>query len=287
MQLMAILSGIFANLAIGIVALRRKSLSYPSGFVAAALVGFSLFFASVYLWIALVLFFTTSSVLSKFKNKDEFKLRAMEFAEKGDQRDGIQVLANGGASLLFAWITMYLHGIFISDLTFPFVVGAFASLAASTADTWSTEMGTTSKQSPVLIYRPWVKVSSGTSGGVTLKGTVASFAGSLLIGGSAGISLFLLFGTNLGNVWSLFLIISILGFFGGIVDSLLGGLIQGLYHCPSCNKPTEKRFHPSCQTVATHIKGLEWINNDAVNFIASFFSGLIAIVLSYSLWPVQ
>ncbi len=263
-----------SNLFIGYVAFHKKALKYPSGFIAAAIVGITIFMASWRVWVVLATFFITSSLLSKFRENDPLKKKAMAFAEKGSQRDHIQVFANGGGAFIFSCLGILAMGIDIQN-TPPIILGAVASLAASTSDTWSTEIGTSSPTPPVLIYRPWEKVPRGTSGGVTLLGTVASFFGAFLI----SCVFFLLDAFSIENA----LVILIAGFAGGFVDSILGGTIQATFSCSVCNKKTERLVH--CNSPTVHIGGIRWFNNDAVNFVASFSAGLLAWFLA-SILPI-
>lgn len=123
----------------------------------------------------------------------------------GGQRTYRQVLANGGvaalAGLLGSWRL------------------AAAALAAATADTWATEIGSFSPHAPRLITT-WRPVSKGTDGGVTLIGTLGGLAGALLIWASAAL-LFSSQPSRLTVVWA--------GLAGMIVDSLLGATMQGRF----------------------------------------------------------
>ena len=55
------------------------------------------------------------------------------------------------------------------------------AIASATADTWGTEIGYFSKSSPRLILSK-MKVSRGTSGGITYLGTLGSIFGGFIIG---------------------------------------------------------------------------------------------------------
>lgn len=272
MVLWYVLAGIFSNLLIGLIAYKKRALTFPSGFLAAAIVGLTIFLASWRIWVTLAIFFVTSSLLSRFRENDPIKKSAISFAEKGSQRDPVQVFANGGAAFIFSFVALVMFGLDV-PITVPLVVGAVGSLAASTADTWSTEIGTSSKTDPVLVFKPWKRVPRGTSGGITLLGTVASFFGAFTIG-----LVFVFLGTF--ALQHLFLI-SIAGFTGGLIDSLLGGTIQAVYQCSVCQKETERLFH--CGASTRQIKGIGWFNNDVVNFIASLSAGVISFIVAFTL----
>ena len=257
------------NYLVGYLAHRKKALKYPSGFIAAGIVGLTIFLASWRVWVVLVTFFITSSVLSKFRENDPIKKKAISFAEKGSERDSVQVFANGGSAFIFSLISLMSSGVDISIAT-PLMLGAVGSLAASTADTWSTEIGTSSRSDPVLVYKPWKKVPRGTSGGVTLLGTFASLLGALLIS--------LVFYILGASTFTSSLIIMLAGFTGGLIDSLLGGTIQATFSCSVCNKQTERLIH--CNKPTIQIGGISWFDNDVVNFIASFSAGILTWLLS-------
>jgi len=61
-----------------------------------------------------------------------------------------------------------------------FILLFLISVIAATADTWATEVGVLSKSAPRLILS-FKKVPQGTSGGVSILGTVAAFSGALIV----------------------------------------------------------------------------------------------------------
>jgi hypothetical protein len=81
-----------------------------------------------------------------------------------------QVLANGGPAIIFALA----HRLTGFD---PLLVGAAATIAATTADTWATELGRAIGGVPWSI-RTRRRVPPGTSGAVSGAGTVATVAGA-------------------------------------------------------------------------------------------------------------
>lgn len=140
----------------------------------------------------------------------------------GRQRNERQVLANGGVAALAA-----LAGSWV----------AFAgSLAAATADTWATEIGRHSRTSPRLITNG-TPVPAGTDGGMTAFGTVGGFAGAALMGLLSG----------------KFVIVSVAGALGMLLDSLLGATVQGR---------------------------TRWLDNDTVNVAATLSGAGVAALAS-------
>ena len=71
------------------------------------------------------------------------------------------------------------------------------------------------------------------------------------------------------------ILISVGGFLGSLIDTMLGASFQSVYQCPNCDKKTEKRKHRHSEFVkTTHVAGFRWLNNDMVNFLSSFVSSL-------------
>ena len=252
---------------IGYLGYRARALS-ASGAVAAGLVGGTVFgFGGLGYAVLLVVFFASSSLLSFFKADDPAKSKAAETFDKGGRRDAAQVIANGGAAALWALL----------GYLFPsaFLTGAFlGSLAAATADTWATELGVLSKQQPRLVTTG-VRVPAGTSGGVTLQGSLASTVGALLIGLSAAILSYVTSPGLISEVATVPVLVALSGgLAGSFFDSLLGATVQAGYFCPTCNKPTESKVH-RCGTWTTRVKGIGWISNDLVNLAATVLGGVV------------
>ena len=83
-------------------------------------------------------------------------------------------LANGGLGAILA----ILYSLRPNPLLFIAFVGA---MAAVNADTWSTDIGILSPSPPRLITSGR-RVTPGTSGAISLPGTIAALLGALLIG---------------------------------------------------------------------------------------------------------
>jgi len=275
------LIGLVCSLLIAFLAFKLHSLSL-GGFVAAALVGTVILGLGGIAWaILLLVFFVSSSILSKMFRKR--KACVDEKFAKGSQRDAGQVFANGGvaACLALTWFVTRLVGPESAENDWIWM--AFAgSLAAATADTWGTELGVLSRRRPVLIttFKP---VDSGTSGGISLMGALSALAGAALIAGLA-----VLMG-KVGwingfevNGWIQFVVITIAGFAGSLIDSLFGATKQAIYFCPSCQKDTEKHPLHTCGMHTDLKRGWPWLNNDWVN-IACVLSGAILAGLFFIL----
>ncbi len=148
------------------------------------------------------------------------------------------------------------------------------AMAAVNADTWATELGVLNPSRPRLITNRQ-PVDPGTSGGISLYGTLASLGGAALIGlvgaafSPAGARLPLILAASLG------------GLCGSLFDSLLGATVQAIYYCPECDKETERHPIHICGTETTQIRGWAWLNNDLVNLLASVLGAGIAGVISF------
>lgn len=247
-----------AALLIAGAARRARSLS-PSGAAAAALTGFLLFGLGGWRGAtALLLFFITSSALSRLGKKRKDALGY----EKGGERDAGQVFANGGVAALCA-VLLWLN----PEARWP-IAALLGSLATANADTWATEIGSLAKAAPRLItsLRP---APTGSSGAISLPGTLAAFAGAVLLAALAPF-------WHLG-IAGLFAV-AFGGLAGSLFDSLLGATVQAQYRCPVCDKLTERPTH--CENQPTVLaRGYSFIHNDTVNTLATVFGAVTAALI--------
>lgn len=262
---MQFLLGILLAVVVAYISYRAHSLN-KSGAVAAAIIGTVIFGIGGLRWAILLLtFFITSSALSRaFKNR---KRSSNEKYSKGNQRDAGQVFGNGGIATLFA----ALH-FFYPEAAWPWM-GFASSLAAVNADTWATELGVLNPHPPRMITDLGKIVEKGTSGGISLTGTIASLAGAALIGILAS-----LLDPQTASVKTA-LIVTLAGLVGSLFDSLLGATVQAMYFCPKDNKETEKHPLHTCGTQTVHIRGWKWLNNDWVNFACGSFGVFVALMI--------
>lgn len=207
--------------------------------------------------IPILTFFILSSLISKVRMNRKGELNLI--FEKSEVRDIYQVFANGGIGGLAALI----YHFYPNEI---FYYAYLASIASATADTWATEIGILFRTRPRLITS-FRRVEPGTSGGISLKGTLGGLLGAFLIFVSAT------FWINWDFVKLTIVVMS--GMLGSFIDSLLGATLQAQFKCITCLKITERKFH--CGSVAELIRGKIWANNDFVNLICST-SGAIATI---------
>lgn len=211
-------------------------------------------------WGALLLsLFISVSLLSSLGAGEKAK-RINGLIEKGGERDAAQIIANG------AVFTIAALGSLIAPATAWFAMAAGA-LSFSAADTWATEIGTLARRDPISIINGR-RVPTGTSGGISVLGTVGALGGALFIGTEA---VFAAWPVSLAAMM-------IAGVGAAFADSLIGATLQTRRWCDRCNKPTERRVH-DCGTPTRITGGIRWLNNDAVNALCSAIGALIALVL--------
>ncbi len=195
--------------------------------------------------IAVIVFFITSSLLTRL-NLD----RTPSLKDKQVRRDGMQIWANG------FWIALFCIFWFLSDSEI-FIAAAFAVAATAMADTWATELGIRNPGKTVSL-KTGKNVEPGTDGGVSLKGTSASFIGALLIG------FFASQGVQNDPGWTM-AAITAAGFFGCLIDSWLGAL-----------------YHKEIKNGAVKSYWSKFDNenhNNLVNWISTGSGGIIALLL--------
>jgi uncharacterized protein (TIGR00297 family) len=260
--------GFFFAVAIAFAAYLARSLS-RSGALTAVFVGTIIFGLGGWPWAILLLaFFISSSGLTRAFKKRKTGLN--EKFSKGGQRDAGQVFGNGGLATLFAGLAYFFPG-----QLWPWAAFA-AALAAVNADTWATELGVLSPHPPRMMTNLTKVVEKGTSGGISLIGTLAALAGSGLIGLLAAA----LSPQPVSPLFGLWVTLAGLG--GSLVDSWLGAAIQAIYHCPTCQKETERHPLHTCGTQTTLKRGYPWLDNDWVNF-ACGAGGVILVLLLLSI----
>lgn len=216
-----------------------------------------------------VTFFVLSSALSKVGTRR--KERIAHRIEKGNVRDAQQVLANGGV----AWILLLVWGLDATgdSASLMLYAGGCGAFAAAAADTWATEIGTLSQETPRSIVTGR-KVPTGTSGAVSWTGTIGGLCGA----GSVATSVALVVSTS--ETALLAVAITASGGIGMLADSLAGATIQARYRDPKTGVLTER---PPQDDVRPS-RGWKRVNNDVVNWIGTGTGAVVAMVV---LWIVD
>jgi uncharacterized protein (TIGR00297 family) len=271
MKLKRLLFGLLFSGAIGLLAERRGSLT-RSGAAGAVLTGTSIFGFGGLAWgLTLIYFFVSSTLLSHFREREKAAVAADKFS-KGARRDIWQALANAGVAMGAAiGYGLGRHSPGPANLLAGFV----GAMATANADTWATEVGTLSAEEPRRITTGEL-VAPGTSGGVTLLGTGAALAGAATVGLVAE-ALGAARETPLRGRLPVIAVLS--GATGALADSVLGATVQAMYWCPRCQKETERRVH-GCGEATQPLRGLPWLENDAVNFASTAAGALVAMLLA-------
>lgn len=213
--------------------------------------------------VPILVFFLSSSLLSKIKNKR--KTMAIGSFDKDGQRDALQVLANGavpGITLLAFLLTR-------SEL---FYVAHLSAIAAATADTWGTEIGTMSRSEPFMVTS-LRRVQPGMSGAISPLGVAAGFAGAAMLAATGAIWLV--------NPFQSGFVVLAAGVLGSILDSVIGAQWQIQFRCPICGALVERGTHCDSRTARTG--GMKWVNNDMTNLISIGLAALFGLVASFLL----
>jgi len=198
----------------------------------------------------LAAFFVPSTVAGRLGAR-----RSSSSDARGERRDAIQVLANGGAATLGCCATLLAPELGLWILT--------GALATAAADTWATSLGALSSREPRHLLRGQ-RVPRGTSGAVSLIGTLGAVVGAMLVAGTAA---------WLSRSYRIGLVGFLVGVGGMLLDSLLGATVQGRFYCPQCRANSERRRH-RCGSPTELTGGWRWLDNDGVNALVTTAGGL-------------
>ncbi len=113
------------------------------------------------------------------------------------------------------------------------------------------------------------RVPAGTSGAMSLIGTVGTIAGAAFI----AVAAHWIFSLSLRDV----LLVTSIGVLGSLLDTLFGAVGQRVYRCSVCGEYTEKREHHGQPTV--YVSGIRLLGNDAVNVLTSGLASGIGFII--------
>lgn len=169
------------------------------GLLLSVLMGALILFLGGGSYLALLLSFLSISVIvTRYGEEEKKELGIYEY-----ERSWENVISNGFIPTLLA----IFHALLGSPM--PFI----CSVAAITSDKFASELGVLSKKKPIFLFT-LKEVTPGTSGSVSMVGTVMSFAGAILIGAAAVI----FFGIKPSSA----ILIGAAGFVGSLADTLAG-----------------------------------------------------------------
>jgi len=289
--------GVTVSVVLGYLSLRKRALT-PDGVAVSFLVALAASLTGPQSLLYLIAFFVSSSVFTMLGYRVK-ELRGG--AERKGGRNWRQVAGAGGVGgvLFLASFLALCSG--LCKLSEYLLLSALAVFSTSTADTWAAEIGSLSKNEPRLITRPWVKVSPGTSGGVTVLGELASASGAAFMGlvatlmAKSGIDNHVLKAVSplissgsaqeasypwsliTAEPWKVFLFIFFFGWLGEVVDSLVGATLQAKYFCPRCRTLTDKEVHV-CGERARFNCGFKFIGNETTNIIATLAVAVLSLL---------
>ncbi|MDP4199445.1 MAG: DUF92 domain-containing protein [Bacteroidota bacterium] len=231
-----------------------------SGAIAALLMGTIVFgFGGLAPSVALITFFLTGSIFSALPGGIR-----MPTGDETSGRSWKQVTANGLIPVL-AILTSWT----IPAIAHPATIIALGGIAAGTADSWATELGTRygGPARDILTHRP---SPPGASGGISVRGIGASLIGAFVIAFVG------LFSVGHAQAWDI-LAVTVGGFLGAVGDSIIGSLIQARYLCPVCNSSVETPIHCTSHTLL--VAGNTFVTNNVVNFAATTIGAIFSIVI--------
>lgn len=239
------------SLAILVLAYKKRSITHD-GIVAALLTAICLYsLGGPYLGASLLVFFILGSIISKFTNTS--KSKAVESQEGEEARNWVQVVCNSLPATVLVW----LYHIYPEKRIYLLL--AFGVFSSAAADTFASEIGMLNK-GKVYNILTLKEVANGLSGGVSFLGFLAGGLGSFIL----SLLSYPEFGIR-GIVY-----ISIIGFIGSILDSIIGASLQRKYRGEDGslqdrnNSPKEK---PSA--------GYIFISNNIVNLLTLSITPLL------------
>ena len=218
--------------------IKKKGYLDDIGVAVSTLMAFIILMGTGIKWLLIILsFLVLGSLVSRVGRSKKESMRLYE-----SRRSLKNVIANGLVAILV--VIMYILGILDYNTALFGYVGA---ISAATSDTFSSELGILSDETPRLITT-FEKVERGTDGGITLWGTFAGLIGSFIIG---------LLSALLFNNYYLIVVSTLSGILGNLSDSISGALFER--------------------------KGV--LNNEHVNFICTIV-GCISAVIMYNIYEL-
>ncbi len=236
----------------------KKAMTYPALALAFTFSCLITYFGGISSFLMLSAVFLLTVLANKIQTSKRIAV-TKDIHEKGHKKDIMSIIVNvapGTCAILIYALT--------KNSLWLIIYAALMSEAIS--DSLASDIGVLSKKEPFNILT-FKKSTTGLSGNISLLGIIASFIGSLIIA-----LIYFLFSRD----FIALIIITLCGFLGNFIDSLLGALLQVKYKCPKCQIITEKTSH--CDTKTIYYRGLSFCNNDFINLISNLLSGLLCFI---------
>ena len=196
---------------------RIRKILNESGTWAAAIMGLVVAIGGHWTWLVTLLAFLSAGFFVTRWRYGEKKEMGFNEGEDGE-RDWTNVISNGGVPML---ISLYA---FITEDWQELLPIFVASVAVATSDTFASEVGCLDKR--VYMITTLKKCEPGLNGGFSPNGQIAALVGALLISLVATALGMLVGAEALSSPVEFIVSISIIGFLGCQVDSLLGALLE-------------------------------------------------------------
>ncbi len=279
----SLFSSVAVALLLSVGGYAKHSLSL-SGAVAAFLIGLVTLLASVRCGVALIVFFVSSSAVTRLGKRRKRQLEGEAF-QHGGGRTWVQAVSNAPATLLCVAMLLPGGGGGSARLARAYA----AQLAAMQGDTFSScvqisfclfmsdcfplpsELGVLASAPPRLLttLRP---VPPGTNGAVSPGGLAGAAAGGALLGAALAVCDWWQGAASSSPAATIAAAVS-WAVAGSLPDSLLGSTLQ--YSGLDGNQRVVERPGPSVK----HICGRAVLDNHQINLLASVLVMLVALVL--------
>lgn len=279
---------IFLPVYIVMKALRRKALDLTGG-LCALVIGFILTLSSYCFSAGLLLFFYSSTRLTKYKASEKRKFEA-EYQESG-QRNWTQVVCNGGVAGQMALLYLMERGTggeiavnFTYDYSSSwFAMAVLGAIACSCGDTWASEFGSVySDADPYLVFS-FQRVPRGTNGAVSPAGLVASFAGGSAVGLAFYLMTVIFVPRDVLFLSPIQMPVIAVGGLAGLLGSLLDSFLGANFQFSGQDMKSQKIVQVPGDRVRW-ISGTALLDNHSVNLISSLLTSLFTPRIAQLVW---
>lgn len=183
--------------------------------------------------------------------------RAIDFNGRSATTTTTATTSSVQASHLAAAVLAH-HAVTLGD-TLASEMGMVASLLSSSSSKLQPH-----NNKPFLVTQPWRRVPVGTNGGVSVRGTLWSFAGGVMVG-ALTVAMDVVSGIRPLNLVAMSLYGGLCGLLGSMVDSILGATLQATYY----DDETKLVYHHDSQlSSAKLVCGMPILNNEQVNLVS-------------------